>query len=253
VSDYSQNSEGWIVENWFANQGDDWDRRGRRFLDLGAADGILNSNTRGLSDSGWSGVLVEADPHAFVKLLANHAGNPKMTCVNAAIMGANRNYHRHRDNRTAKLKEFFDAGDQISTIYEGHKLGKLVRRTWWVAAVTPWELARVFGSRFDFVSVDLEGMDLEAIRALVPCLTETKLVCFEDSLPFTTFDQRYYDKVMAVWAGQGFGTVVGRTKDKVAGTPANTLLCRDPAWRRDRKVHWRTRRAALEVATIGAT
>ncbi len=206
---YSQWGEDEIITKFFANHPPG------RFLDLGANDGFKGSNTRALSDRGWSGVCVEAGAKAFCELLENHRDNPKITCVNAAITAS-----------TNRLLPFYGCDEsQIGTTYHEHKLGDLVRRHWMVATITPMDLHHEFGPSFEFVSIDIEGSDLPVIEDLGPVLRDTELICFEDRIPNLDFDQVYYDKLLLAWHQYGFQKVVGRTQTK-DGLPSNTLLAR---------------------------
>ncbi len=210
--DYSQFGEQTHILKFFAGA-----ERGM-FLSLGEFDGITGSNTRCLSDRGWSGVCIEPCADAFVRLVNNHHGNPNIKLVNAAVMPQNRR----------RVQMFHDAGDQIGTVYEDHRLGELVKRRWHVATLTPSDIQTSFGRRFEFVSVDIEGMDLPVIEALEPLLWETQLVCFEDAIPNCPFDTVYYEQLLAAWKMHGFTKLIGRTCDP-SGKPANTLLARgDP-------------------------
>lgn len=51
-------------------------------FEVGAADGIWLSNTRGFIEEGWTGVLVESDPEQFEKLKEN---SPECHCFNEKI------------------------------------------------------------------------------------------------------------------------------------------------------------------------
>jgi FkbM family methyltransferase len=208
-----------------------------RFLDLGAFDGLTGSNTRALSDQGWEGVLVEADPRAFVRLLGNHQGNPKMSCVLGAVVGEaetsglgrsnNRGFFHANVPKATRVRPFYDAGDQTSTVFSAHRLGLSLKGQWWTGTITPYELAQAFGHRFDFINIDIEGSDLDVIENLMPLVPYTKVVCFEDTMPFSEFDPTYYEALRRGWKRYGFIEVVGRTKDS-AGKPANTILARCP-------------------------
>lgn len=225
--DYSQHGEQPIILDVLSRMGFVKDRP--RFLDLGAFDGLTGSNTRALSDQGWDGVLVEADPLPFCKLVANHRGNEKMSCVLAAVVGNVRQDGGRPGLRDGRVRPFYSAGDQISTAYGGHRLGDLVKQHWWVGCVTPEEIAASFGCRFEFISVDVEGCDLEVIKALGPVLSHTRLVVFEDTIPLSEFDADYYEQLKAVWREHGFTELVARTNDP-GGKPCNTVLCRGKEW-----------------------
>jgi FkbM family methyltransferase len=170
-----------------------------KFLDLGAGDGIQTSNTRALSDTGWSGVCVESSAALFERLLRNHGRNPNIQLLNAAVMPANRR----------RIQLFNDSAE----------------RKWRVATVTPSDLMISFGRRFEFVSVNIGGMDLPVIQALEPLLWGTQLVCFQNAMPACPFDAVYYAQLLAAWKTHGFTKLIGRTHDP-SGKPVNTLLAR---------------------------
>ena len=64
---YSQNNEQEIILNLFKG-------RTGTFLDIGANDGITLSNTYALSLQGWKGLLVEASPKAYERLVKTYEG-----------------------------------------------------------------------------------------------------------------------------------------------------------------------------------
>lgn len=247
--DYSQSGEQWILLDWLGRCGAL--RSTPRFLDLGAFDGYTGSNTRALSDQGWEGVLVEADARAFLRLQANHAGNAKMTFINAAVVGEEvpkskgsktRSIKVNNSlSRVARVRKFWDAGDQISTVFQNHELGERVKGHWWVGCVTPYDIALALGSEFEVVSLDVEGSDLDVVRALAPVLTHTRIVITEDIMPYGDFEPGYYERLMRAWAAHGFDEVVARTANKEDGTPCNTLLCRSDRWWENKR-NWRRKR-----------
>ncbi len=59
---YSQNDEERVILELVG------DGKGR-FLDIGAFDGVMFSNTRALVERGWCGICVEPNPFTFLKLL----------------------------------------------------------------------------------------------------------------------------------------------------------------------------------------
>jgi FkbM family methyltransferase len=143
------------------------------FLDVGAYDGKTFSNTMRLAELGWSGVCVEPSPSVFPGLLKNHDGNPRITCVNAAVAV-----------RGGWL-EFYDSnGDALSTSCQAH-------RERWLAAQVPfkkllvyavtWDmLLERFGTAFEFVNVDVEGVSFELFSAMpLQKLSHTRALCVE--------------------------------------------------------------------------
>ena len=65
--------------------------RGGSFLEMGALDGLLYSNTYAFDQVlGWKGVLIEASPASFERLQVNR---PEQTTLHAAICGEERVVH----------------------------------------------------------------------------------------------------------------------------------------------------------------
>jgi len=168
---YSQNNEEEIIVSEFARL----NIQSGRFLDIGAWDGKGFSNTFRLAELGWRGVCVEASPTVFPCLIKNHAGNPLITLVNAAVAPAQ-----------ATLVEWFDSGgDAISTTNPAHRdkweKGWKVKFTpFWVYTMPMIELFDKFGFDFDFINIDVESTNLEMFRALPwAALKQTKVICVE--------------------------------------------------------------------------
>ena len=244
--DHSSHGEQWILLDWLSRCGH---LRGTpRFLDLGAGDGYTGSNTRALSDQGWEGVLVEADARAFLRLQANHAGNRKMTFINAAVVGeevpktkgskTRSSTVNNSLQRVSRVRRFYDAGERLGTVFHGHELGNLVRGSWWVGCVTPYDIALALGSEFEVISLDVEGSDLDVVGALAPVLTHTRIVITDDRIGAADFDAAHYERLRKAWTAHGFDEVVARTKDKASGVERNTLLCRADRWWENKR-NWR--------------
>ena len=184
-----------------------------RFLDLGAFDGVTGSNTRALAELGWFGVSIEANPENFQTLLGKNLNG--VDCVNAAVMPK------------AGLERFYFSADQCGTCMENKNLQAIlpVRSSYYVAAVTPQMIADKFGGDFDFISLDVEGVDLNVLLELSPVAKKAKLLCFEDSIPCHNFDPDYYNFMLEAAASLGFKTLVARTVPAQGGT-GNTLVSR---------------------------
>lgn len=182
-----------------------------RFLDLGAFDGVTGSNTRALALKGWNGVCVEASPFAFPRLLETYRKNRRVSLVCGAI------------SQYGGPIGFSDAGDQISTCRRDHHVGRFVREKYWVTAFPPSTLAGVFGTHYDFVSLDIEGIEEEVLPLMEPLFMNTRLLCIEDTLPGCEHDSVYYARMLDKCSRLGFMQTLIRTVDS-SGKPANTLL-----------------------------
>src|ERR1700688_2676010 len=76
------------------------------FLDLGSYTGIELSNVRALAERGWAGVMVEASPTVFDKLVHNYKDFPKVDCYNVAV-----------GTETKKIP-FFDNHEAVGTMHK---------------------------------------------------------------------------------------------------------------------------------------
>ena len=56
-----------------------------RFLDIGAYNPKLFSNTRALYERGWSGVMVEPSPGPFESLLREYGNDDRIKLICAAV------------------------------------------------------------------------------------------------------------------------------------------------------------------------
>jgi FkbM family methyltransferase len=138
-------------------------RRGGRFAEIGAFDGVLLSNTCHLeSDHGWSGVLVEPNPLLFAKLTANRAA----VCLERAV-------YRESGHRLS-----FVASQEIGTLaeyaeadgYAQHRREAISENGLITVSTISFdemdEADGRAGSGFDYVSLDTEGSELDILRSI---------------------------------------------------------------------------------------
>ena len=92
---YSQYGEDQIIEGYFNQLG----LSKGIFFEMGAGDGIEYSNTKLLTDKGWSGLLIEADTNIFKKLKKNYLNNKNITISN------------ERCSKENSLNEIFNKND----------------------------------------------------------------------------------------------------------------------------------------------
>lgn len=165
-----------------------------RFLEIGAFNGKMFSNTLALVERGWSGVCVEPSPKPFGALQDLHGANDRISLINAAVV-------LDGDG----LLPFWDSlGDAISTSEDAHytiwkgKGAKNYQRIW-VGTITVDGLLGTFPAPYDFVNIDTEGTSAEIALAMIPKLSP-RLWCIEH-------DRRVYDLKKAlpgyreVWLG----------------------------------------------------
>lgn len=165
---YSQNQEEAVITAYFtSNEG--------RLLDIGAHDGVKLSNSRKLLENGWTGVLVEPSPAVFTQLLQNtEAIKDRVTLINAALT-----------TKEVGAMVWHDSnGDFISTLSSGH-VDKWSRnfqnwRSFIVHPLSCYSFFKTFGTDYDFVTIDVEGINYEILMACPLDLWDrAKMVCVE--------------------------------------------------------------------------
>lgn len=162
---YSQKLEEKYILNYFKN------RKGT-FLDLGAFDGVNLSNVRALAERGWSGVMVEASPTVFEKLKKNYEDYLDVELYNLAV-GA-----------TTGILDFHDNHNAVGTLYkeETKRWGNTQKfNTIEVPCMEINEFLETMTEKkhFDFVSIDIEGEDLNVLKRMDFEKLRTKMICVE--------------------------------------------------------------------------
>lgn len=168
---FSQNSEEQIILDYFKG-------KTGTFLDCGANDGVTFSNTYALSKLGWCGVLIEPSPRAFAKLKQNYQDTKGCFYLyNYAIGLTNSKVTLYE---SGELVHTGDVG-LVSTLVE--KETDRFKRTVkyeevtvdcyrWKTAMNRWKF-----KVFDFISIDIEGLETEVLEQID--LSGTSLICVE--------------------------------------------------------------------------
>jgi FkbM family methyltransferase len=160
---YTQNEEEkYIVESLSSIQNG-------RFLDIGAHDGITFSSTRKLYDNGWTGVYVEPSPDVLPALRRNV--NSNCTIVPVAIGSTNGSM------------DFYSSGeDMVGSLSLSHvkvweKAVTFTKTK--VDVITVDELEKKVGNQFDFIGIDVEGINLDVFKQFDWKKWNPKCVCVE--------------------------------------------------------------------------
>lgn len=163
---YSQGNEEKKIVDYFGE-------RVGRFMDIGAFDGKIFSNSLRLVELGWDGVCVEPSPAPFAALKALHKDRPHIQCINAAV------------DRVDGTIDFYDTnGDAVSTTNLAHKAkwekGSNIKfKPIKVQSMTPATLLDMAGRMYDFVNIDTENTNVEVLRGLVSAGMRFELLCIE--------------------------------------------------------------------------
>lgn len=162
-----------------------------KFLDIGAYDGQMLSNTRALALSGWSGTLVEPNPRLFMNLLQMYGQDSRFTLINAAM------------SDKSELAVFFLDGtnEQYSSSIAPNAKELFPLTPYPMSYLVPTVTPRDLTESFDFISIDTEGFDLKILKAMRGTLDNTRLVCIEYN------QERSYDVTIEELKLQGFEQV----------------------------------------------
>lgn len=152
------------------------------FLDIGANDGKVMSNVLPFIEKGWSGAMIEASPLAFERLEKNHGENKNVHLYNYALT----NYDDEcifYESGYVKIKGRADNISLVSTINKDW-----LRR--WKGKAHFKEIkipCKSFSSflqecpikKFDFITIDIEGESLNALKQMDLKELDCKIICLE--------------------------------------------------------------------------
>jgi FkbM family methyltransferase len=138
-------------------------RRGGRFAEIGAFDGVLHSNTCFLeADQGWSGVLVEPNPILFARLAASR----KAACLERAVHREGGQFLSFVPSQEiGTLAEYAESDGYAEHRRQAISENGLIT----VETVTFDQMDEAdgqAGSGFDYVSLDTEGSELDILRTI---------------------------------------------------------------------------------------
>lgn len=143
---------------------------GGRFLDIGAFNPEVFSNTRALFELGWNGVMFEPSPGPSLALVKAYGFEQRITLVQAAV------------GFETGLLRLMVTDDAVSTSKEkGYELwnratqfhGELL-----VPQVTLEQIYTQFGA-FDFVNIDAEGMSCDLFVRAIELQWRPQVWCVE--------------------------------------------------------------------------
>lgn len=178
MTDYSQHGEQQVITDYF---------KGfiGTLLDLGANDGVTFSNSRALLDVGWFGVLVEPSEKTFKELQKN-CGHFPVQLHNVGI------------SDYCGSAEFYESGSLCSP--DDHSLISSIKESEterWKKKSKPSDPIVEFtkttipvvdfktllkNSRcdtFDFITIDVEGMEVEILKQMDLKALGCKMICLE--------------------------------------------------------------------------
>lgn len=156
---YSQNGEDLILSKFFHGK-----KKGF-YIEVGAFDGVHLSNTYFFEKLGWDGICIEAHPLYFPQCKENRANS---LCIHAACTGDEALKEVTFSSEELGLLSGIEERGDIKQRYDGRGLKFEGFKKVTVPAVT---LNSVLGllkekPEIDFVSIDVEGHELEVLKGL---------------------------------------------------------------------------------------
>ena len=177
---YSQNQEDLHILEYFK------DKKGT-VLDIGANDGKTFSNSLALIELGWQAILVEPSPVCVEKMIELHEKNQAAVAVCRAAIG--KATGKAIFHESGYLNDPGLEGDNVSLVStlipEEKKRWEPLHMQWkeYEVDVLSWaDFRKLFPGKFDFISIDAEGVDLDILKQIDLNETGTSLVCLEFNL-----------------------------------------------------------------------
>jgi FkbM family methyltransferase len=150
------------------------------YLSIGENDGITLSNTKALHDLGWKGLCIEPSKNAYEKLLLNQ---PNSICLNYAVSDFD------------GPMDFYESGTHLkqgdTSLLSSLKREELSR---WdgtdneftkttCTSISVETLMNIIQklpiTRYEFISIDAEGVDIEILKQLDLTKMGCRLLCIE--------------------------------------------------------------------------
>ena len=156
---YAQHGEDKLIENLLPNGVSS-------FLDIGANDGVLFSNTYKFAKGGASGICIEPSRSSYLKLKLNHIFNFQIKCLQLAIS--------HKEE-IMFLKE--DGYENVLSFISQNRTND----TYPVKTTSLADLLKRFPqfSSPDLVSIDVEGFEEKVIQGAGDSLLASKIIILE--------------------------------------------------------------------------
>jgi FkbM family methyltransferase len=163
----------------------------KTFIDIGANDGLLFSNTYLFAENGAHGICFEPSPRSFHLLCRVHKKNPNIICVNEAIA-----------SQPGQI-EFFEDGYSglLSTAFPSNKssqdLDPIIVRS---NSLEPWIRKYERFRDTDLLSIDVEGAEVSVLEGIDFGFLAPKIIVIEIDNPdlskvnqiITTLEQNGY-------------------------------------------------------------
>ena len=176
------------------------------FVEAGALDGLFMSNTKFLEDFGWNGLLIEPSYEACKKCLENR----KSSVVWGALVSNN-----YKEDKIAG--DFFYDGNEGKGAWSSiNRNMNVLNEKITVPAVTLSNILRAFDiKRVDFLSLDVEGYELNALKGLDFKEFDVKYILVE--INFNDYDLEDMDEFLGKHGYKNLGCLSNFSKETNEG------------------------------------
>jgi FkbM family methyltransferase len=159
-----------IYSKWFHQKSDGL------FVDVGAYDGYSFSNTWGLAQAGWRGILYEPVPVIYQACANLYKDNPKVICVNKAVGLYDTKAFIWLHGAVSSMDTFTVSQGRPDTIYDQDEYIEVP-----MVALDYDLLSHGLPEpiNIDVMSIDVEGYELEVLGGFTLSVWEPKMVIIE--------------------------------------------------------------------------
>lgn len=160
---YSQYAEDLIIQSYFSRK-----LKNGRYVDIGCHHPRRGSNTYGLYRKGWSGILIDLEK---TKVLANQLSRRRDKVILAAVSDTEEWMEIFSDksySTNTTIKKNQDSTNKQS-------IGHIKTQT-----LTNILNQENFQKKFELLSIDVEGVDLQVLKGLDLKCYQPKIICIEN-------------------------------------------------------------------------
>ena len=164
---YAQHGEDLLVEQLLGKI--------KSFIDVGANDGVLFSNTYKFAKTGARGLCLEPSPSCFLKLRLNHLFHSRVKCVRAAV-----------SNRSGSISFIKDGYEEVLSRVTDPSCSQTANHsidepTISVSALTLEKILHRYScfQQVDLLSVDVEGHEQQVFEGLQNCPFQARVIVLE--------------------------------------------------------------------------
>jgi FkbM family methyltransferase len=174
-------------------------RKNGTFIEVGANDGIAQSNTKLLEEHfGWRGILIEPSPELFARLCANR---PHSKCFSCALGSFD------QDGTYA----YGDFDGHLMSSFQGHRLHRFAHQRVAIRSLQSI-LDEVGIHHIDLFSLDTEGHELAILQGIDFNKTQFDYLLIE-------IYQHQYEEIVTFLSGKGYDMIESFTNYTHATNP----------------------------------